>query len=80
MAIKTVKVGSLRALHRHLSAVLDEVDGKTVATDNPPHTPGTPEPPAGADAAPVRSMNDAFPAMRGRHGVTADDLNRLNRR
>jgi hypothetical protein len=33
MAIKTVKVGLLRALHKHLSAVLDEVDGKVPAED-----------------------------------------------
>lgn len=79
----TVKIGHIRALHEHLGEILDAFDASRVAqaTDNPPHTPGTPEPPAAADAAPARSMNDAFPEMRGRDpGLTADDLNRLNRR
>ncbi len=77
----TVKIGHIRSLHKHLGEILDGFDSRVAqATDNPPHTPGTPEPPAAADAAPERSMSEAFPEMRRDSGLTVDALNRLNRR
>lgn len=59
-----LNVGNIRELHKHLGSLLADHDAacaqeqadkarKVAATDAPPHTPGTPEPPAGNDADPL---------------------------
>ncbi len=71
-----LNVGNIRELHKHLGSLLADHDAacaqeqadkarKVGATDNPPHTPGTPEPPAGKDADPL-GLNRLAHARNGR--------------
>ncbi len=86
MATKSVRVGHLRKVHKALTELLDEYDRAVPAEDidlpsakRDGQKPMVDSAPA-QDSATVRSMNDAFPEMRRDSGLTADELNRINRR